>query len=575
MQGMSWAKDIDCISPALQVSSWPIQQTARRMVIECFINESVISGFDYYRLGLDVLFGTKIRARNIEQSLREQLTPQDIMLYVENEDMIEKSEVRKNVIKAFKAVLVKQGFLQESATTKYLDKTRAEYLDITMVEYLNAVMEAFYQELKLKIDGEWEYILADLKDTLRDPNFFTAEDILGYNQAGSSIREHEIRRKVKDAAKKKLATRGVFFNKQVEDMVDNCMVELKQELFKQITQSLDKNREGLMKYLFDSLSSRQRSIYFSLEPQVQIEQGELREKTKNIFHEWLKKNDIYFEGSNWEYYYGYMLNQIMKDVVRENPNVYLRSSDSAAVFKMAEQINAGVYKNVSGITDIGIKIKEINEHINRIAKPFKPTTQAVPECNENTPVFITNAVVIGKDNYCFGFFSHDPLLKNKLKEQLGQARFAELFPAPTLILSHEILADADPGILQEYIYLVINNWQGLGSVFGAQKFFPKNYNGFIEGKDYEPNIIKDMNKPDKPIIFKADSKFQPGHIGQATKPFFGRTGMKFWEIVEQKTKRVSSFEPVDLSVEQQIESLSLAIENIFNYKPAFLIERAI
>jgi len=559
--GACWARESDCLSPAMSLNTRELQQSTWEMILKQYVAESLLSTFDYYKLNLDMFFGTKIRAKVIEDELRSELSKQDIMIFAQSKDTLERQKVKGKVINEFKGIIRGKGLLFSTA----------------MAEYLEKIMEALYQELKLKINGQFEYIIADLKNYLRNPDVLTPEDIMVYNQASNSQEKHNTREKVRAIAKRFLAKQGIFFDKHAEDQADILMLELKREFKQKVEDLLNAKRQSLMKALFDSLSVRERFIYFSQDMRLNIEQERLRRTTKNIFQNWLKENGIYFEGANWAYFYRFTLSKIMKDVVRKNQNVYLRPADKTAVFKMAEQINAGIYEDISQTAEVEGQIEAIRTRITDTLKPFKainPIKLAVPECDENTPVFVTNAVIIDKDDYCFGFFSHDPLLIYSLKQKLGERRFNELFPVPTLILSREMFEDVEPVILKEYIYLVMKNRQGIGSVFGAQKFFPENYEGFIEGKDYELNIIKTSN-PGRLVAGRTHFKFQPGYPRWATKPFFGRTGMKLWEILRQKTKRVSGVEAVGLPIKEQIEAIGSPTKSSFNYKPVFLIEKAI
>ena len=105
-------------------------------------------------------------------------------------------------------------------------------------------------------------------------------------------------------------------------------------------------------------------------------------------------------------------------------------------------------------------------------------------CTSDGPLRIiaTDAVVIGLHDFCLGFYSHAPGIRQRFS-LFHQQDFIKIFPSPTLVLTHQLLKVKDPFVRQEYIYHETSCYERghYESIIDAQRIFNENYK---EG-DYE------------------------------------------------------------------------------------------
>ncbi|MBI3991508.1 MAG: GNAT family N-acetyltransferase, partial [Candidatus Omnitrophica bacterium] len=113
-----------------------------------------------------------------------------------------------------------------------------------------------------------------------------------------------------------------------------------------------------------------------------------------------------------------------------------------ALSRLAERLKQGKFEDV---TD--------NESLRRDISAIESRIGSSLSIAANTPLRIiaTDAVIVSKDDFVFGFYSHAPPVKTQLIRLLGENEFNRIFPQPTLVLTNQILNHPNPLIRQEYI----------------------------------------------------------------------------------------------------------------------------
>ncbi|MDO8488583.1 MAG: GNAT family N-acetyltransferase, partial [Candidatus Omnitrophota bacterium] len=120
--------------------------------------------------------------------------------------------------------------------------------------------------------------------------------------------------------------------------------------------------------------------------------------------------------------------------------------------------------------------------------------------NVSLRIIVKDAVVVAKDDFVLGFYSHAPPVRRKLIKLLGEEQFNRIFPTPTLVLTNQILNNPSSLIRQEYIY-----HEFICPILGHREAIAKQqaiyYENYLDGEYQEQDGVKYIKgKPKK--IFK-------------------------------------------------------------------------
>ncbi|MBN1526759.1 MAG: PAS domain S-box protein [Candidatus Omnitrophica bacterium] len=132
----------------------------------------------------------------------------------------------------------------------------------------------------------------------------------------------------------------------------------------------------------------------------------------------------------------------------------------------------------------------------------------VPGQGQSVRTIETDAVIMDKDDFSFGFYSHASGVKEAIVSMLGsEEAFGRIFPQPTVVYARQMLKHNKDSILQEYAYheAICHEKGHYEAIFQQQQLFPENYS---EG---------DCEEAD-------GKKYLKGYKGDPTKPFKGEMG---------------------------------------------------
>lgn len=115
------------LSPALKLPEQVFQESWRDIIVDFYMRSSILSEYEYRVLKLNVLFNVKINPADIERSLLNSISKEDIPYYfyeaTPDKDLIRKTRLK--IRNKFEMILIEYGW----------------ELDISMLRYLEALMK--------------------------------------------------------------------------------------------------------------------------------------------------------------------------------------------------------------------------------------------------------------------------------------------------------------------------------------------------------------------------------------------------------------------------------------------------
>jgi len=296
-------QNIDLLSPAVGISSLDVKVAVRKMIIDSYAKNSLVGRYNYWTLGLNYIFGTKIKAREVEDELHQQISIDDIVLFTQERDSSQKREIRGRVRVIFEDVLKPYGINYDE--------------NVALLEqYLQMIMIQLRQKLEAKsmVDKQGEF-RSKAKTRLRR---LYVEDIFIYLQYMDSLKKQAMRKKVRAIFEIFARNNNVYFeNYEMGNFLDEIMNELKQEIFDKIKNTVMDNKNELRDILMSSLTSQEVRVYFSTDPWLNLPKQELTNKANDIFKKWLEGYDAYFDVTHCESFYHVHLDKVMIEVAQK------------------------------------------------------------------------------------------------------------------------------------------------------------------------------------------------------------------------------------------------------------------
>ncbi|MFH2145019.1 MAG: hypothetical protein ABII75_03210 [Candidatus Omnitrophota bacterium] len=334
------------LSPALKIQNPVFKIDITRLISDYFAENSLIGAYGYRALKLDVCFGARVDVLSLERDFKAVLSYADIIAFNQPKNTEEAVAIRLKVKKMFKDIIYIYGINQYSAA---------------MEEYFNKIMQVLNDELKKKgeiLKNDPIIFKEALKDILRklDP-----EDVLIFSQPTNTHKKNELRGKIKSTFERFAAENGVIFEEyEAWKYLERVMKELRQEFINRTDDFLRQRRAQIITILASELTADDLRHYFEekILPATSPEREIVRLEVKRIFNNWLKANNLYFEGANCRYIYQFRLENIMPDVLAQkqddlaqqcrevieplNSCPPLRISEKAAVFRPELAIGSSI-----------------------------------------------------------------------------------------------------------------------------------------------------------------------------------------------------------------------------------------
>ncbi len=340
------------LSPELKIPQGEFSRSWRNIIIDSYMRSSILTPYEYLVLKLDILFNVKINPADIERSLQDYVSKEDMLYYFyeSSPDKEKTREVRLKIRDKFQSIL----------------REHDQELGVSMLEYLEILMRKLFHEQKKDFALKREIALSLQASKIM--RLLTDEEILLFKAQPSSLKEHALKRKIINLLNGVLVKEGVFIEDSIWNEIADAVEERKQRLLSQVRFMVNLHKNELKQRLCDELLLKEISYYLMSHPGFNIERQKARAAAFKIFMDWLKAKEneietlpyfnkitLYKEGKMWEARYWVMLDEIMRELVEIDAPSYEMSLKKM----LGRKITGKAYQDISRALDIVVRAEKM------------------------------------------------------------------------------------------------------------------------------------------------------------------------------------------------------------------------
>lgn len=370
------------LSPNLSIGAEALQRNFDAV----FPQTTLLSNYEYYKLALDRLIGTRKRLYKIETAFRKTLSPSQIVNFQKKypQDLRTRIQVRNKFYKSLKHLGIKD-------TTAF-----QEYLDI--------IMARFYEHMRDKSESEKESVITFVEQKFKERlskegKDLTYEDILVLGRfSTNSMLKHATKKRVRRLFNDFCEQRQVYFGMYDWEVFDRVIERLSKYYRNELKDMIAKNKRELKANLLAELSLRQMDSFLYYKTGYNIEHQQAQAKGNAVFLKFLKKHDIFHAGHHWEYFYKVVLESTIKELyqeaalindlsIRKMRGMDLSRSEGIEHYKKAFEIMSSAMKYSRGNGKVRKAVDRIFISHNEVDFDGKSILRFSPQYNYNNEQF--------------------------------------------------------------------------------------------------------------------------------------------------------------------------------------------
>lgn len=305
------------LSPEIAINQYDFSQALRTLIIDSYIEGSLLSEFEYRVLKLDIIFNVRTNPAHIEQQIKQSVTKDDLLSYFSTDPAVslKRYKVRLKVRDLFNAILEENGY-DAFSLGGYQDKIIEKLLE----EHNKYLAQSGADVLDVRIGHTVQRLSAD--------------EILLFASAASSPDEHALNKKIKLFISSGLTEEGIILDANVWKTIAEKIQSRKDNMLAHFKFYVQKNDKEFKQRFLANFTMRDIAYYFADTAQYNLERQETRRRIYTFFIDWLTELDarieqnsqgirlsLYNEGRHWQSRYWAVLDRIVRESLEIDNNL--------------------------------------------------------------------------------------------------------------------------------------------------------------------------------------------------------------------------------------------------------------